>query len=345
VPSRKRRREKIPTPAWDHGGGGIAGQVRSRSPRFWGTAAVITLVVVALGIVAYGFAADYRADQRRPGSTALRIDDTSYTVRYYTERLRMYVNQFGGPTSDFAQPSSAFPAVSRQLIEEAAILRFAEEEGVTATEEDVNEEIATRLGITTDDEEFDDRVLEEAARTNLSLEEYLTFVEATVLRGKLLEKFTNDVPETAESVHYRQIQVANQEEADAVRLRIEEGEDFEELAAELSLDEGTKDDGGDMGWAPRGVLDRALEQTLFALDAGAVTTYPTGTGAFVYQVLEKDPDRPIDETYKPSLAQRQFSEWMDEKLLELQDLIDDRMDILTGDADKIRWAIARVYTT
>jgi parvulin-like peptidyl-prolyl isomerase len=342
VPSRKRRREKIPTPAWDTGTG-IAAQVRKRSPRFWGTAAVIALVVVALGIVAFAFAADYRADQRRPGSTAMRIDDTTYTVRYYTERLRMYVNQFGGPGSEFAQPSSAFPAVSQQLIEEEAILRFAEEEGVTATEEDINEEIATRLGITTDDEEFDDRVLEEANRMNLTLDEYLTFVRAGVLRGNLLEKFTEELPETAESVHYRQIQVANQEQADAVRLRIEEGEDFADLAAELSLHEATKDDGGDMGWIPRGILDRSLEQTLFALDPGAVTTYPTATGAFVYQVVEINPDRPIEETYRPSLAQRQLSEWVDEKVLLLN--VDDRMDIFSGDGDKIRWAVERVYST
>ena len=43
-------------------------------------------------------------------------------------------------------------------------------------------------------------------------------------------------------------------QANEVIARIEAGEDFGELAAELSLDDVTKEAEGDLGWCPLGVL-------------------------------------------------------------------------------------------
>lgn len=59
-------------------------------------------------------------------------------------------------------------------------------------------------------------------------------------------------------------------EATRVRERLDAGEDFAALAAELSDDAGTRNAGGDLGWYVRGVLDAPLDEALFAMAAGAL---------------------------------------------------------------------------
>lgn len=60
-------------------------------------------------------------------------------------------------------------------------------------------------------------------------------------------------------------------EATRVRERLDAGEDFAALAAELSDDAGTRNSGGDLGWYVRGVLDDGpLDEALFAMAVGAV---------------------------------------------------------------------------
>lgn len=56
--------------------------------------------------------------------------------------------------------------------------------------------------------------------------------------------------------------------ATAAMARVQAGEAFAVVAAELSEDEGTKAGGGEMGWFARGELPGELEQIVFAMDKG-----------------------------------------------------------------------------
>jgi parvulin-like peptidyl-prolyl isomerase len=339
---KKRRNQKIPTPVWERERpSGVARHVVGRSPQFYATLGIIAIVIVALGIVGYAFAADYIADLRRPGSIAIKIEDREYTVRYYTERLRQYVLQLGGPTSASAEPSNAIPALSDLLIQEALILRFAAEEGLSASEEDVNEEIANTLGIEVNSIDFENRLQEELFRTGLTEDEYREMMQARILRRLLLEKITAELPKTEEAVLYRQILVRDQLEADDIVDEVEAGADFAEIARERSLDTTTKDQGGEVGWVFRGQLDKGLEDTIFALEPGEVTIFPTQSAVFVLQVAEKDPARSIEEDDKRSLAEARFREWVTERQARLS--IVNEMDLTTGNADKIRYAINKAY--
>src|SRR3972149_4790344 len=159
-----------------------------RHPRFYATVGIVGLILVAVGIVAFAYGSDYWADRQRPGSTAIQVDDTKYTLQYFTDRLRMFVQQVGGLGSQSAQPEVAIPAVADQLVDETLLLRFATEQGASASEDDIRGEIATRLGTTVDDPDFDVRFQAEISSSGLTEEEYRQMIEATVLRGKMREK-------------------------------------------------------------------------------------------------------------------------------------------------------------
>ena len=74
--------------------------------------------------------------------------------------------------------------------------------------------------------------------------------------------------------------------------RLEAGEEFEALAAELSEDAGTSNQGGDLGWVSRGLLVGPFEDTLFAMEIGDVQG-PVRTD-FGYHIIRLDEIREGD---------------------------------------------------
>lgn len=71
------------------------------------------------------------------------------------------------------------------------------------------------------------------------------------------------------------------------RARLAEGESFADLAAEVSEDASSSDEGGDLGIVSRGFFDEAFEQAAFALDEGQVSdVVETDNGLHLIQVTE-----------------------------------------------------------
>ena len=338
---KKRRQAKIPTPAWERPRGALGSRILGRGGQFYGAVAVAMLIVVALGIVGYAFLSDYVEKQRRPGSTAIQVEDTHFRLDYFSKRLKMYVGQFGGQGAQAAQPSLTVPAVANLLIQQGVVRRFAGERNVTASEEEVTSAIAARLSVKVDDPNFDLALQQEVARSELSEDEYREMIEATVLADKLTKDFEKDVPKTAESVHYQQILVSEDAKAQEIRGRIDAGEEFAALAAANSLDTATKDSGGDVPWIPRGILDASMEELVFALKPKELTTIPVAQGVYVIQMVEKDDKHEVGADQKVGLAASAFQDWVEEKKSSVT--VVNNMDISSGDLKKIEWAVRRAY--
>lgn len=336
MPKRKR---PIPTPAWERHHSAIGRTIAGRSPQFYATAGIILLVLAAIGVVGYGFVSDYIAKKHRPDATALKVDQTEYTLKYYAARLKQYVQQAGGASNQNAQPSIAFPTITEQLIEESLLMQFAPGEGQTASDDDVKNKIAGVIGIAATDPNYQARFQEEVARSGLAQDEYLSMAKAAVLRQKMLDKFTAAVPASAESVHYRQIVVSSQSDADDITNQLKNGADFAGLASSKSIDKQSGAKGGDMGWIPKGVLPKALEDTLFGLDANGVTTYPQGSNVYVLQVTEKQADRPVDTSQKPNIASAALNQWIQTKRASIT-----IEDPITTDTTLQQWAVDHAYT-
>ena len=302
------KQRRIPTPSWEQDSG-IAGGLSGGRAKVFGLIAIILLVVVAVGVVGAGFLMDYIDDQNRPGSTALRVDDRKYTVKDYTERAKIYVTQTGGNSG----ANSVIPAVTQDLIEESILIQNAAAEGVEATDEEVKAAVATLLGITADDPNFDARFQEELGTVDLTEEEYRDMARGNVLQEKLTKHFQDNLPATAESLRYSVIQVADQATAVEIKVLLDEGGDFATIAKEQSTDTTTKEAGGDAGWVPRGYLSEQQENVLFGLTLDESIVFPGSSGVFIYRVTEREDAHAIDEDKKPTLAAQQYSEWFTDK--------------------------------
>ena len=105
----------------------------------------------------------------------------------------------------------------------------------------------------------------------------------------------------------------SQGEAETVLTRLQNGEDFAALAADYSVDVTTKDQGGDLGWFPRGgLLVPEVEDAAFSLQVNEVSgVIASAWGYHIVQTLEFDPNREIDQETQQRLRQDAVQRWLD----------------------------------
>jgi len=78
---------------------------------------------------------------------------------------------------------------------------------------------------------------------------------------------------------------AARQQLEEIRARVEAGASFEEIAAEVSEDPGSAAEGGDLGYAGRGIYMEPFEQALFALDGSGALSEPVQT-EFGYHLIQ-----------------------------------------------------------
>lgn len=139
------------------------------------------------------------------------------------------------------------------------------------------------------------------------------FYYDNLLRQKVYEHITQDVPHEQEMVWARHILVADKHTAELVRNLLAVGQDFGELAAEYSTDTGTKDKGGDLGWFARGKMVEAFEQAAFSLAIGEISQpVESPFGWHIIQVLGHEMRPLTAEEYRQACDDR-FQAWLNEQ--------------------------------
>jgi hypothetical protein len=179
-------------------------------------------------------------------------------------------------------------------------------------------------------EQYQEAINNLKREANLSEETFRTMVRAFVLRGKLREQITQDVPRTQEQVWARHILVEDQETAQEVLDKLAEGESFVELAAEYSTDQSNNQTGGNLGWFSRERMVSAFAEAAWELEVGEISE-PVQTD-FGYHIIQKlgHEDRPISQSEYEERQDRVFSEWLEEKRKEYRPEINpDWMEFVT----------------
>ncbi len=87
-----------------------------------------------------------------------------------------------------------------------------------------------------------------------------------------------------DKIRCEHILVEKQSQANEILERIKNGESFEELAKQYSLD-GSRRSGGDLGMFGRGVMVKEFEQAAFALKVNEVS--PLVKTQFGYHIIKR----------------------------------------------------------
>ncbi len=119
------------------------------------------------------------------------------------------------------------------------------------------------------------------------------------------------IPATSLQVHARQIQVDTEDDAKKVVERLKKGEDFAAVAKEVSKDDTTKDQGGDLGWFAQGAKDPVIEKAAFSQPVNAIgDPIKSGDKWYIIQVVEAPQQRPLSEEERRQKEQQAFDTFL-----------------------------------
>ncbi|WP_245995877.1 peptidylprolyl isomerase [Paenibacillus taihuensis] len=180
------------------------------------------------------------------------------------------------------------------LIQDELVKQEAKKKGIVITDKDVDAEIAKikkqfpteadfqsalqQAGMTLDDLK---KQTPAQLRITKLVEPSVKVTDADVKQYFEQNKEQYDQPEQVKALH---ILVATKEEADEILKQLNAGADFAKLAEEKSLDTGSKDAGGDLGYFGKGTMVAEFEQAAFSLKVGELSE-PVKT-QFGYHIIK-----------------------------------------------------------
>jgi peptidyl-prolyl cis-trans isomerase C len=120
-----------------------------------------------------------------------------------------------------------------------------------------------------------------------------------------------------EQIHARHILVGSKDVADKVYRLLKRGKDFATLAAQYSIDDGTKARGGDLNWFSHGTMVAPFEEAAFAMKNPGDISQPVHTqfGWHIIQLLGRRPAtlKSLDEAHDEIigiLSQQAMDQWL-----------------------------------
>jgi peptidyl-prolyl cis-trans isomerase C len=98
----------------------------------------------------------------------------------------------------------------------------------------------------------------------------------------------------ADMIRARHVLVADEVSADEVLAALAAGADFATLARERSTDNSSAQEGGELGWSPRGDYVPEFEEAAFSAELNSPLKVQSQFGWHVLEVLERQEQRPFD---------------------------------------------------
>jgi len=268
------------------------------------------------------------------------VDDKAITQTQYDESLAVYKkmveSQYGEGSWDTeisegkTMGSYYEDALLDNIILEIIMVEAAEKEGITLSDEDTDAELENfKVNFQNDDEytQFLEKngmtaeYLKEALRKESIINQYLAVkIENLQPTDDELETIFNDL-KTNQKVRARHILVATEEEAKAVIERLNNGEKFEDLAKELSIDTGSGANGGDLDYFAYTDMVQPFSEKAFEIEIGEVSEpVQSEYGYHIIEVTDKTVDDTITvETEKASLTEYYKSYKYEDLLADLKE--------------------------
>lgn len=205
-------------------------QQQKKRQRIVFTAGVSIIAAVVIMMIVGWYVGYYRPLYR----TAIRVNDTEFNMKYYVEALDISSKDQPADFIQFAADSAIQGIKQNELIKQGA----------------------SKLGLSI----YSDNIKEELKSADLPASDvYKDLVRGQLLIEKLLdEHFEYQVPDSTEQVYSLAMLLESRSQANEVKNKLENSGNFTQLAGELSLNEYTRTNDGDLGWHPQNILTDLL---------------------------------------------------------------------------------------
>lgn len=247
-------------------------------------------------------------------SAAAIVNGQAISMQAYQQQVAQFqaalVQQGLNPNSPDGQ---AQLAQMRQLlldnmIDDVLIAQEAAKQGVVVSDADLDAEMSKAVESAGGQAAFEQSLV----AAGQTLDDARTLQRTQMLNNLMRDRVLASIGNIGEQIHYRHILVDSQATAEALLAQIQAGADFAQVARQSSQDSLTKENGGDSGWVPRGVLiSKEVEDAAFSLQPGQVSgVIQSSFGFHIVQVIERDPARQLDQNQVLKLQQQAVEQWL-----------------------------------
>ena len=127
------------------------------------------------------------------------------------------------------------------------------------------------------------------------MQEKAAMKDVKVTEKELTDYYATYQPE----IKARHILVADEKTAKEVKKKLDGGAKFEDVAKQYSTDEGTKANGGDLGWFGTGKMDPDFEKAAYALKVNEISApVKSQFGYHIIQLTDKKAKKPYADMKK-----------------------------------------------
>ena len=283
---------------------GEVGRVKANKTRKTILFAVAVILIIG-GIAGYAI---YR-DRMAPFNTiVLEVDGTLINMRYFLKRVAMS----GEP------PLTTLQALTKEEIIKQSVTKPPY--NITVSEQEIDQfarEIARGKSKTIDESEFQEWYRQQLNESRLSDSEFKDLLKTRLL-GLRMSKYLGDrVPTIAEQVFVHMFPPKDLATGNEVKQKLDAGEDFAVLAREYSMDPKLKENGGVVGWVPRGVLDPGFDNVAFELKIGQSSDpmFIDKHTVVIIMISDKAAAREIDAQLLQVIKAKALDRWLKEERL------------------------------
>lgn len=241
-----------------------------------------------------------------PAPLAAQVNGQYIFLTDYERRVAQYEQALADQGLD---PAQAREEVLEGLIDGALIQQGAAALGIQVSDEELDRQVEADIEAGGGQAAFNEWL----QATGQTREDYREMLRQSMISQRAMEAVTGGLQTEAEQVHARHIQMESEEAAREILAQLQQGADFASLARERSTDLATRENGGDLGWFPRGMVAPELENAAFALQPGEVSdVLPLGEGYHLIQLVEREAARPLPPDMQIELQQAAFERWLAE---------------------------------
>ena len=284
--------------------------------------------LLILGAIALAGCIDDSASQRSKAEALFRESDIaaarvagttiyqSDVMRAANEQQRIKKDQIL-PANDPLFQDILSELIDQRLLKLAALDKNAERvPEVTRRLEDVRERVLAQYFV---EQQIKDALTDEALRT--------------------IYKSQSALRQNGQEANVRLIRVKTEAEIKAIAEKLAKGADFGKLASKISIDIGSQNNEGELGYVSRVMVDKPIADVVFTTQAGAMSKpFKTKEGWNIVEVLGfRKPQQASFEAMRPQLLQYQTYAEINTLMVKLREQSD--VEILLGHdmpADNLR---------
>jgi len=302
---------------------------RRKNMRLKRTIAVSMVVCMLFGLAAC-------SKKEEPSSVKVKVNGQPITVGEYDKRLEqtmeMYETQYGSEiwNQEIEKGKTYKEYLEEKVLDtmvlEIVILEEAKKDGLEITEEKLQEEFTKYKEYFTSDDQYK-KFLEDSGMTEEflleSLKKELLIEQFLSLKSESLEKLEptdeelrtlyNDKKIMFNKIKASHILVDDEKQAKEIKSKIDNGENFEELAKEFSTCPSNKE-GGDLGYFAYGDMLPEFSEAAFNMEIGQISDpVKSSYGYHIIKVTDiKDSYEKIDrEELKYQYKALKYNEMLD----------------------------------